>query len=151
MRIFSVDNVIFKTISRVADMFILSLLWLVTSIPIFTIGASTTALLDVSIKILRKRDTGTIKNFLVSFRDNFVQSTIIWLIFLPITAGIYCLAYLAATRIEDKSLSLILAGMGIGVLIPIAFTLIFVFAVQAVFNNTVKATIRTAFNMSFRH
>lgn len=149
--IFSVDNVVFQAISRVGDMFIMSLLFLFTSLPVFTIGASLTALNDITIKILRQRDSGIFRGYFKSFKSNFYQATIIWLIMLPIGAALFFMLYCTANYCEDKTVQLILGGLIIGACLIYAFTLVFVFGVQAVFNNTIKATIRTAFYMSIRN
>lgn len=149
--IFSVDNAVFQAISRVGDMFLLSLMFVLTSLPVITIGASLTALNDMAIKILRQRDAGTIKGYFKSFRDNFFQSTVIWLIMLPIGAALFFMLYCTANFCEDKTIQLILGGVIIGAALIYSFTLVFVFAVQAVFTNTVKDTMRTAFLMSVRN
>ena len=41
---FNYDNPIWRFMGRLGDMIVLNLLWLVCSIPVVTIGASTTAL-----------------------------------------------------------------------------------------------------------
>ncbi len=147
--VFSIDNPVFNAISRIGDMFLLSLLWVITSIPIITIGASTTALFDVCIKILRARDHSIVKQYLLSFRDNFKQATIIWLILLPVGVALFfdiiiCLG-------QHDILTLVVLGVSMGLAFLYTGLVLFVFAVQAVFENKVKDTIRTAFLMMTRH
>ena len=52
---------------------------LVTSIPIITIGASTSALSYVTLKMVRGEDPYIWQNFWKSFRQNFKQGTLIWI------------------------------------------------------------------------
>ena len=67
----------------------LNLLWLICSIPVFTLGAATTALYDVSLKIVRDEETSITRQFFRSFRRNFRQSTVLWLILLvPVIAAL---------------------------------------------------------------
>lgn len=58
----------------------LNLLWAACSLPLVTIGASTTALYCVTLKIAEEKDTGLTRSFFESFKKNFVQATRIWLI-----------------------------------------------------------------------
>ena len=62
----------------------LNLLWFVCSLPIITIGASTTALYYASLKIVRDEDNHVGAQFFRSFRENFRQATVIWLILLGV-------------------------------------------------------------------
>lgn len=149
MKIFSIDNPIFKFISRIGDIFLLSFFWLLASVPIFTIGASTTAAYDCAFKIIRARDTNVLKDFIKSFKSNFKQSTIIFLILLPIGALILVDLYYWANT--ESSVSFVMNALGIGIGIIYLATLLFVFPVQAIFENPVKKTLQTAFLMSIKN
>ncbi|MBQ4363186.1 MAG: DUF624 domain-containing protein [Oscillospiraceae bacterium] len=149
MKFFNYDNPVFKAISVIGDMLILSLLWVVTSLPVFTIGASTTALYDCAIKILRSRNTLTFKDYFRSFGSNFKQATAIFLIMLPIGALLAADLYFWAH--SESEFSMVFNALGIGLALIYAATLVYVFPVQAVFNNKVKDTIRTAFLMSLQN
>lgn len=47
---FDMDNLFFRFTSRIADIFILNLIFVITCIPVFTIGAAVTALISTSLK-----------------------------------------------------------------------------------------------------
>lgn len=149
MKFFSLDNPIFAAISRLGDIMLLSMLWFLTSLPIITLGASTTALLDICMKIIRSRDAGIIKPFFSSFKSNFRQSTIIFLIMAAIGAVGAADMYFWAHSSGDTAM--IMNAVSIGIMIIYAATLLYVFAVQAAFENTVSATVRTAFLMALKH
>ena len=51
-----IDNPIMRGMGRLADFIILNLLWVVCSIPIITIGASTTALYTVMLKLVKNEE-----------------------------------------------------------------------------------------------
>ena len=76
------DNPIMNAIGRIADFIILNVLWVICSIPIITIGASTTALYTVMLKIVKNEEGYIARDFFKAFRENFKQSTAIWLVFL---------------------------------------------------------------------
>ncbi|WP_365941413.1 YesL family protein [uncultured Clostridium sp.] len=71
--------------NRIADLFILNILWIFCSLPIVTIGAATTALYSINLKILNKEEESLIKTFFKAFKENFKKSTIIWLFILIIS------------------------------------------------------------------
>ena len=64
------------------DIIALNFIWFIFSIPVFTMGAATTALFYVVGKKVRKEDGYLLKDFWKSFRMNFKQSTVIWILML---------------------------------------------------------------------
>jgi uncharacterized membrane protein YesL len=81
-QLFNLDSPLLKFLSRAVDLVILNFLFVLFCIPIFTIGASLTALYSVLLKMVKEEDGYIIKNFILSFKKNFTQSTIIWFIML---------------------------------------------------------------------
>ena len=78
--IFNADGPIFRVLARIADLIILSILWTVTSVPVFTIGIST-ASLHYSIHKAILQDRGTISGeYFRSFKTNFRQATLSFLV-----------------------------------------------------------------------
>lgn len=82
---FNPDSGFSRLMNKIADLFILNILWLFCSIPIVTIGATTTALYSVNLKLINNEDGNLIKTFFKSFKENFKKATIIWLIILIIS------------------------------------------------------------------
>lgn len=134
-------------------MFILSFLWVITSLPVITIGASTTALIDYMIKIHRGTDSGIFRDYFRSFKNNFRQSTLILLLMAGLGGLIYSGLYFWSENLTGVSdlLGLVMFGLFAGAGLIFLGVLVFVFAVQAVFENTIKATVRTAFIMAIKH
>ena len=64
------------------QMILLNLLWMVCSLPVVTAGASTTALFYCTLKLHKDKDIRVIRDFFKSFRQNFGQSTMAWLLLL---------------------------------------------------------------------
>ena len=62
----------------------LNLLWILCSLPVFTIGASTTALYYVTLKMVQDDESNITAMFFRAFRENFRQATTLWLIMLGI-------------------------------------------------------------------
>ena len=79
---FNMDNGLFRALGKLADLMLLNILFLVCSLPIFTIGASFTAMYYVTLKLAENEEGYIARGFLKSFKQNFKQATIIWLILL---------------------------------------------------------------------
>ena len=80
MKLFDPDNPIINGLNDLTDLIILGILWLICSIPIITIGASSTALCYAYNKHFKHKEGHATKLFFHSFRKAFKQSTIVWLI-----------------------------------------------------------------------
>lgn len=78
------DSPIIAFLNKLADLILLNVIWLICCIPIVTIGASTTAMYYVCIISIRNGDGYVVKRFFKSFKENFVQATVTWLIALVI-------------------------------------------------------------------
>ncbi len=149
---FNYDNPVWRFIGKFWDVIILSFLWGICSIPVFTIGASTTAMYYVTLKLVRDEDGYTFRSFFKSFKENFKQATIIWLIMLA--AGLilggdlwfFLRVFKGSSQFRSIMIAIFLAFSFIYLAI---FT--YVFPLQSRFYNTVKKTLFNAFFMSIRH
>ena len=92
--IFNLDSPLSRFLSRMADLMWLNILALVCCIPIFTIGASLTALNYVALKMVRNEDGYIRESFFKSFKQNFKQATLIWLIMLAALILLACDFYI---------------------------------------------------------
>lgn len=79
MKFFSLDNPVWKFVGRLADFFLLSVLWYLCCLPVVTAGAATTALYYVTLKMSVDREGTLASAFFASFRQNFKQATVLWL------------------------------------------------------------------------
>ena len=87
MKFFSYESKFSQLLLKLCYACYLNLLWFVCSLPIVTIGASTTALYYCCLKIVRDQDNHIGAMFFRAFRNNFKQATVLWLILLG--AGLF--------------------------------------------------------------
>ena len=150
--LFNYDNPVWRFIGKFWDVLILNVLWLVCSIPIVTIGASTTAMYYVTLKLARDEDGYTIRSFFKSFKENFRQATVIWLIFLAVVFLLgFDLYFFVAGLTEPSTFRTVMTTVFLAFLFVWAGMFTFVCPLQARFYNPVKKTIFNAFFMSIRH
>lgn len=84
--IFDIDNPVMRGLIKFFDCICLSLLWLLFSLPVVTMGASSAALYTTTYKYLRKGEGHLWKTFWSAFRGNLKRSTIVWLVALAVMA-----------------------------------------------------------------
>ena len=142
--LFNPDNSVMQFITRLVNAVYLNILWFVCSLPVFTIGASTTALFYVTLKMARDEEGSLTSAFFHSFRENFRQGTVIWLILLGlgIVLGVdgYVLYHL---RFENAFWTLCTAVF-IAVLVVYAIVLMYIFPLLARFRNTTLAMFKNS-------
>ena len=88
--LFNPDSKLMQFLSRVGDLMILNLLFLLTSLPIFTVGAGLAAMYTVCFRFDTDREQGVIRSYFRAFRENFRQGTVLWLI-LAVVIGSACI------------------------------------------------------------
>ena len=144
--IFNLDSPLMQFLGKVADLMWLNILAMICCIPIFTAGASLTALHYMSLKIVRGEECYITRGFFKSFKQNFKQATIIWLILLlAILIMVGDIYIMKNSGLEFHIVLKVIIGV---VAFLIIFAAMFVFPVLAKFDNTIKNTVKNAFIMS---
>ena len=87
--IFNPDNKIANFLTKIMYLAWLNFLWLLCSLPIVTIGASTTAVYYTAMRMARDDEGYIARDFFHSFKENFLQATGVWLIVL-VFFGMIC-------------------------------------------------------------
>lgn len=148
-KFFDMDNGFWRAMNRVADIFILNIIFLICCIPIITIGASTTALYTMTLKIVRDEDTYIAKGFFHAFKSNFKQSTILWLIMLVL--GAFLGLDLSITSSMDSSYMIALKYVFYCIFFLYAIALSYVFPLQSRFENTIANTLKNSLFIGIAH
>lgn len=144
--LFDMNNILFQTLSRLADLVLLNVIFLICCIPVITIGASLTAMYEITLKIAFREDGYIIRDFFKALKRNFVSATIIWMI--TIALGILLLFnFSTILQVKNIVFTIILFVTGT-IAILYAMTVTYAFPLLARFHNTVFKTIRNAFFMS---
>ncbi len=143
MNFFNEDNFLHQFFLFLGKLIALNLLWMISSLPLITVGASTTALYYCTLKLHKDKDIFCWKAYWKSFRRNFLQSTIIWLLLL-LAAG--CL------WLEWQSLATMPAEMGqifryvvMAAAILLVLTALYVFSTVSAFENKTFRLVSYAF------
>lgn len=146
MKIFDLDSPLMNVLNKMADLMWLNILTLICCIPIITAGAAFTSMHYVALKIVRNEESYITRSFFKSFKTNFLQATLIWLMLLAVAAVLGGDYYIITRSGMEFSKVLIVLIMAAGVLV--ICTSLYVFPVLAKFDNTILNTIKNAFFMA---
>jgi uncharacterized membrane protein YesL len=112
-------------------------------------GAATTALHSVTIKMVRNEDGYIFSSFWRAFCKNFRQATGIWL--LTLLTGVVLAGDIFYFYHWFNWVGVAFAGLFSICLIALGLTYMIIFHMQARFQNNIKSTIINAVRISFRH
>lgn len=146
---FSFNGPLWRGLTFIGDVVVMHFLWLLCCLPVFTIGASTTALYYAAMKRIRTDEGSVSSNFFRSFKQNFRQSTIYWLLIL--VAGVVLYFDLNFTTTYDSALAKVLLVGCVLLTVLLWMTLLYLFPVQAKFESSLLGNLRNAFLLSVRH
>ena len=128
---------------RLKDIFLLNICFIVSCLPIFTIGAAVTAMYSLFFNL--DDDTKIVQAYMKAFKINFKQATIVWLL-LAVFASIVFLDYMVVEYLQTGYILLTIV-LYIDVFLVVGIST-FAFGLIAMFNNTTKQLIKNAFLLS---
>lgn len=152
-KIFDADNGFFRFMTRVADALILNLFFLITSLPVVTIGASYTALYYYCTKAVANEEGYLWKSYWKSFKTNFVQGFLMEAFFVIVGVILYIdIKFLYGKFTASGALGWrILFFIVIGMALVAVLTFMYAFPLLSRFDNSTFRIIKNAAFMSIRH
>ena len=148
MHFFDPDSPLMNGLSRMTDLVLLNLITLAGCLPVLTAGASLTAMHYVLLKMVRGEEGYVAADWLKSFKRNFRQATLIWLVFLA--AGAMALVDLWIIAYGAGSTALALRVLLILVILMVYGVFLWIFPILARFEGTVPMIAASAAAMAFR-
>ena len=142
MRFNWTDNVVMRALGKIGDMICLNVMWLICCIPIITIGASTTALYTVMLRMVKNEEGYIFRGFLKASKSNFKQSTLIWLILLLL--GIVWTVDFRVAGFMPGMAGIVLSAIFLALGFILLSVMIYIFPLTARYENGIKATFKNA-------
>ncbi len=143
--LFSPDSKFMLAMSRICDLILLNVLFLLTCVPIFTIGAASTALYTVCFRMDTDREAGLFRGYFSAFRQNFRQSTGLFLI---LTLILLATAFNVALFSMQTSFLHYLSYLFILLAVLAVLIYSYIFPLLSQFDNGMVATFRNALLLS---
>ena len=149
-QLFNPDSPVLGFITKIVYCVYLNILWLVCSLPIVTIGASTTALFYVTLKMAKNEEGNITRAFFHSFKDNFKQGTIIWMILLVLGIILGIDGYVLYHMRFENAFWTICSAVFIVALAAYAIVVMYIFPLLSRFDNTVTAMFKNSIMLGMR-
>lgn len=148
MKFFSVDSPLYRFLSKLLDVIRLNFLWIIFSVPLVTIGASTVAALSVALKMADDEEGYIGRSFLKAFRENWKQGTALWLITAVALYAIY-LDFQFFEALEGNPMIFLLVG--ILSIVVVVSALLYAYPLAARYENSLFRTIQNSIDITRRY
>lgn len=139
---FNMESPVFQFLGTLFDFVILNIVFLVTCIPVVTIGPAVSALYTITLREVRNEQGYIVRPYLTAFKENFKQSFLLSVFYTVIGAVLlYNLAFWAQMKTAAGTVFLVVVAVCV---LLYVLSLLYVFALSARFDNTVKLTIKNS-------
>ncbi len=149
MRLFDINGPVMTAMGKLADIVICNIMFCLLSLPIFTIGASLTALFSCMQQLISddEKEEGLIfRDFWNAFKKNFGQATLLWLICLLIMG--FLALYYWVTRSMSGGMGKVYQITFYLLTLVFLFGFLYIFPLQARYRNKIRYTLRNAWLLS---
>lgn len=149
--IFAADSALMRVLSKFADVVVLNLVFVLTSLPVLTLGASLTALHATARRIVQNRTEGVAGDYLHAFRSNLKSGSALLgaLAGLGVVLGAWYVV--VNSFVVNPTAQLILLAGWLVIVLQFLATCLFAFPYLATFDDPTPRVLRNALLMSWRH
>lgn len=131
---------------RAINVLILNFLWIVFSIPLVTIGASTCAAFYVNLKLVDNEDCNVFKDFIKGFKTNFKQGTVLWTFTAPCIYAL-CLMW---QLIANEGASFVTGTGAVIFTSMVIFSFLYSYPMIARYENKLQKIIKNSIGLSIQ-
>lgn len=149
-RIFSIDGKFFTFITKLSDLLLLNVLFIITCLPIITIGTSLTALYQTTLQLAENTDSYILRNYFSNWKQNLKQGIFIWIpLFLLLILCVFNLSVLP--HMPQSLYRIICLCMQFPLLFFLYGVFLYAFSLPKVYRPSCLDTLRNALFMTFKH
>ena len=151
--LFSDDSVFMRLIFRLTDIVVLNVLFILTCLPIFTIGTAITSMTYTAMKSIELDDGYIAKKYFHSFKQNFKQGTGTWLIMLFAGSILFFDVYfwIKMWTTQRADLAKYMIVFSVVMAFVYIMVLVWIFPIMSAFKNTIKKYIWNSLALAIRH
>lgn len=149
MRIFRYNSPLMMFLSRLGDLIVLNILWLVCCLPVITAGAATTALYSCAFNLDEANEQPVFLRFWSAFRAGFGKSTALFAIWVVMMALLAANLWFYLVLLRDLDGWFRFLPMIPAVLLLLVSS--YLFPLQAQFENSLGQLLKNAFSLTLVH
>lgn len=148
MKFFSVESPLYRFMTKLCDVVKLNLLWLLCSLPVVTIGASTIAAYSVTLQMAEGTEGYIGRAFFKEFKRNLKQGIPMGLLAIVAAYAVY-LDFQLFNGIEGNPILFLIMGMVAAFVFIMAF--IYAFPLMARYENSIWKTLKNSYDIATRY
>ncbi len=145
---FSPDSKLYKFMSRLTDVFVLNVMWLLFSLPVVTMGASTIAAFTVTLHMAEDTEGHPAAEFFKAFKSNIKQGIPMTFITLLCIWAVY-LDFRISGAVEENGVVFLIIGIIAAYIFT--FSLLYVYPLLARYENTILNSLKNSFRISMKY
>jgi uncharacterized membrane protein YesL len=146
-KFFSFDSKTARFLSRIWDLFLLNLLFLLGSLPVVTFGASAIAAYTVMLKIVEESEDSIIPAYFRAFKANLRQGLVLTIALYVLIAAVAA-DFVLFNIVEGNPIGFLILGIVCAVLVFVHF--FYVFALAARYRNSLYGHLTNSRNIFIR-
>ena len=139
---FKYDGPFMNMMTTIGNLMILSILWVLTCLPVITVIPASAALYHTVVKVVREKGRGVVKDYFVSFVANLKQG-IIFSLMVVISGALLAYCIYIGFQMEN-TFGFLYFGFGIFLAIIWAMTVLYIPPVLSRFEGSIKELLRMA-------
>lgn len=147
MKFFSTEGGLYKFMTSLFNVLKVNMLWLLCSLPIVTIGAATIAAYDVMLRMVDDEEGYVVRQFWTAFKANLKRGIPLGIINL-ICIYITWLDFSLFEQLPDNPTILLIMGILSVIVFTLAF--IYVYPLQARYENTILRSLENSVNIALK-
>ena len=148
--IFNYNNPVLRFIGGVIDVIVLHLCWILCSLPIVTLGASTAALYYTLMNDITDENGAYVKCFFKSFRDNLWPGIRLTLVLL-LVGGILAASLYSVKQMDLGGMQSFIQGLDILVIVCLILAMQYMFVLLGYFHVKLMDLMQNALFLALRH
>ena len=141
--LFSLENPLMQILTRVCDLMIINLLFLISCVPVSTVGAAICGMTKVCQAIVMGDERGIWKLYVSGFKDNFKQATIAWLGTVLVAASLVCYWLIVVNFCRGTLATILLILMAVLAVVALSHV-VYLFPLIARYNNSLREHLKNA-------
>ncbi len=146
MKFFSVDSAFYKFIVRLWDIIQLNFCWLLCSLPVVTMGASTVAACSVALRMAEDTEGYIVRSFFKAFKENLKGGIPLGLVALVAAYAVYL-----DFQFWNATESVLFLVMGIVAVVIFTMGLLYAFPLMARYENSFIKTLKNSYDIATRY
>jgi uncharacterized membrane protein YesL len=140
---FDQENPFWRFMAKFFNVAYAGFLWFATSIPLITMGASTVALYQYTLQLVRGEEGYVGKTFFAAFKKNFKKATILWICMVAISA--FLLFDIWVTRRMGSSLGNVMFFALLSISFVTLVMMVHMFPLLVQYDLTIKEIVKRSF------